>query len=421
MPETGVPAQRLDWRTKGLPPAAEGLTPAELGSLGLSLLAGDLLMPAAIVREAALHNNIREMQAFADRVGALLCPHGKTSMSPELFRMQLEAGAWGLTAATAHHVRVYRRLAARRIFLANQLVARSDISFIVNEMRDDPDFDFYCLVDSKEGVELLEAAARDASLNRPIQLLVETGQAGARSGFRSAEDALALARLIAAAGPALALRGIETFEGVRQRADGRPEAGAMLQLSVRVARQAAQEGLFGQEPIMLSAGGSAFLDLCAAELPREIGGIPVERVLRPGCYITHDSGLYQRLTTMHGLPLPGMPRLEHALEVWGVVQSLPEPGLAIVGAGKRDFSYDVEPPLPLWVSRSGAPPQSAEGMSTLSLWDQHSSIAAPSGSLQIGDLVGFGISHPCATFDRWTALMTVDEDYRVTGAVTTIF
>ena len=421
MPEIGVPAQRLDWRTKGLPPAAEGLTPDALGSLGLSLLAGDLLMPAAVIRQSALHNNIREMQAFADRIGARLCPHGKTSMSPELFRMQLDAGAWGLTAATAHHVRVYRRLGIGRIFLANQLIARSDIAFIVNEMAADPDFDFYCLVDSEEGVELLAAAAHHAGLDRPIQLLVETGQAGARSGARSAEAALALARRVAEAGPALALRGVETFEGVRQRADGRPEAEAMLQRAVEVARQAAQEELFGNGPIMLSAGGSAFLDLCAAELPAALGGLPVERVLRPGCYITHDSGLYQRLTTMDGFPLPGMPRLEHALEVWGVVQSRPEPGLAIVGAGKRDFSYDVEPPLPLWVSRSGAPPHAAEGWSTLSLWDQHMSIAAPSGSLAIGDLVGFGISHPCATFDCWTALMTVDESYRVTGAVTTIF
>jgi len=138
--------------------------------------------------------------------------------------------------------------------------------------------------------------------------------------------------------------------------------------------------------------------------------------------VTHDSGIYRRLTAPEGAPLPGLPRLEHALEVWGVVQSLPEPGLAIVGAGKRDLSFDVELPIPLWVSRTGdVAPRPADGIRTLSLWDQHSSLAVPQGALRLGDLVGFGISHPCATFDRWTALMTVDERYTVTGAVTTLF
>ena len=59
---------RLDWRTKGLPPAAEGCAPEELASLGLNLLAGDLMMPAAVLKEAALYHNIAAMQAFADLV-----------------------------------------------------------------------------------------------------------------------------------------------------------------------------------------------------------------------------------------------------------------------------------------------------------------------------------------------------------------
>jgi D-serine dehydratase len=421
MPDLQTSRPKLDWRTKGLPRQGEGLGSEEIGALGLNLLAGDLMMPAAVLSESALRNNVAEMQAFIDRVGAKLCPHGKTSMSPELFRMQLEAGAWGITAATAHHVRIYRRLGVQRIFLANQLVARADVEFVVRELASDASFDFYCLADSAEGVELLASAAAEAGLAPPIQLLVETGAEGARTGFRDAAAALALARLIKSREPHLTLRGVETFEGVRQRADGRPGAGAMLDLAVEVAQAAADEKLFGEGPVLLSAGGSAFLELCAAKLPSELGGARVERVLRPGCYITHDSGIYRRITAPEGAPLPGMPHLRHALEVWGVVQSLPEPGIAIVGAGKRDFSYDVEPPIPLWIARDGRAPQPAGGLETLSLWDQHVSIAAAPGALRIGDLVGFGISHPCATFDRWTALMLVDDGYRVTGAVTTIF
>ena len=409
----------LDWRTKGLPAPAEGLSASELAAADLNLLGGDLLMPAAVLRERALSANIAEMQAFADRNGARLCPHGKTTMSPELFGMQLEAGAWGLTAATAHHVRVYRRLGIRRILLANQLIAPADIALVASELAADPDFDFYCLADSAEGVERLARAAVEAG--RPIQLLVETGQPGARTGLRCAQEALALARRVKAAEPLLALRGVETFEGVRQRSGGRSEAGSMIALAAEVAEAAAREDLFAAGPILLSAGGSAFLDLCITNLPQHLNGAPVERVLRPGCYVTHDSGIYARLTAPDGEPLPGLPRLEHALEVWAVVQSLPEPGLAIVSAGKRDLSYDVELPIPLWVAKPGEPPCRAQGIETAALWDQHASLSVPNGSLAIGDFVGFGISHPCATFDRWRTLMIVDERYRVTGAVTTLF
>lgn len=224
--------------------------------------------------------------------------------------------------------------------------------------------------------------------------------------------------------PWVALRGVETFEGVRQTVpDARSEAQAMLSLAVEVAEAAVAEDLFAPGPLMLSAGGSAFLDLCTAALPAELCGMKVERVIRPGCYVTHDSGLYRCLTAVEGRPLPGLPHLDHALEVWGVVQSLPEPGLAIVGVGKRDVSYDVEPPIPLWLHPPGdnSAPAPLEGLRVAGLWDQHLSLSGNVAGFSVGDLVGFGISHPCATFDRWRALFTVDERYRVTGAVTTLF
>jgi len=380
-------------------------------------------MPAAVLLEEALRHNLGEMQAFADRIGAHLCPHGKTHMSPELIAMQIEAGAWGMTAATAHHVRAYRRLGVGRIFLASQLAGAADLAFVLGEVAADPEFDFYCLADSADGVDSLAEAARRSGIARPLQLLIETGTGGGRAGVRDAEAALALARRIGEAGPALALRGIETFEGVRQtRDDARAEAGGMIDLALAAARRIAAEGLFAPGPVLVSAGGSAFLDLCAAKLPAEIGGLPVERIIRPGCYVTHDSGLYERLTRPGGSVPPGLPDLRHALEVWAAVLSVPEPGLAIVGAGKRDMSFDSGPPRPLWRHRpGGGAPEPAEGMEVLALWDQHLSLADPGGSLAVGDLVGFGISHPCATFDRWRALFLADARYRVTGAVTTLF
>ncbi|HEV2867120.1 MAG TPA: alanine racemase [Allosphingosinicella sp.] len=380
------------------------------------------MMPAAVIRDEALAHNIREMQTFADRIGAHLCPHGKTTMSPELFAMQLEAGAWGLTAATAHHVRVYRRLGVKRIFLANQLAGAADLEFVLSEVAADPGFDFYCLVDSAAGADRLAAAGEASDCSPRLQVLIETGAAGGRAGVRSAEEAVVLARHIHAL-PQLVIRGVETFEGISMRGAGRAQAGTILDVSLAAAGEIARARLFAEGAILMSAGGSAFLDLCEAKLPVELEGLPVERVIRPGCYVTHDSGIYERLTRPGGAPLPGLPDLRHALEVWSVVLSVPEPGLAIVAAGKRDLSFDVEPPRPLWRHRPGSvsEPLRAEDLEVVSMWDQHLSLRDPAGALSVGDLVGFGISHPCATFDRWRALFRIDSAYRVSGTVTTLF
>jgi D-serine dehydratase len=408
----GPDAARLDWRCKGLPARAEGLTGAAIGALGLNL--HDMMMPAALLREAALAHNIAAMQAFADRIGARLAPHGKTSMSPELFAMQLAAGAWAMTAATAHHVRIYRRLGIRRIFLANQLAARADIDWILAELARDPGFDFYCLVDSVEGVGLLAAAAEAAGASRPVQVLVETGVEGGRTGLRDAAAAVQVARAAAVAAPWLSLRGVETFEGVRQtRQSARGDASGMIALAVAAAEAIARERLFGDGPVLLSAGGSAFLDLCAAQLPASIAGRRVEKIIRPGCYVTHDHGVYAEVARL--------PALLPALEVWAVILSVPEPGRAIAGLGRRDVSWDAGLPRPLRVLRPGSGERPADGLETLSLWDQHAALACPAGALEPGDLVGFGVSHPCCTFDRWRALFLADECDRIKGAVTTIF
>ena len=64
-------------------------------------LVRDVSLPALVIHRAALEHNIRWMQDFVSRSGAELAPHGKTSMTPALFRRQLAQGAWGITLASA--------------------------------------------------------------------------------------------------------------------------------------------------------------------------------------------------------------------------------------------------------------------------------------------------------------------------------
>lgn len=419
------PATLLDWRHKGLPAVAQDCSPAELSALDIDILRGDCLYPVAILKDSAIVHNGAWMKQFAAHSGALLCPHGKTTMSPELFAQQLANGAWGITAATASHVRSYRKFGINRVFLANQLVGRGNISFILDQLASDPHFDFYTLVDSVEGVALLANAARARAVGRPINLLVEIGAPGGRTGVRDHATGMAVARAVANADPFLALRGVEAFEGIFQSGDGDPKpVSAMLDRLLSLAIDVRGAGLFADGEVILSAGGSGFFDLCAARLAASgLAGAKV--VLRSGCYIAHDHGLYDRLfagmaARTIDLPADG---LRPALEVWTVIQSTPEPGRVIAALGKRDIGNDVEMPRPLWWFREGLhdrPHPMPSGYAVPALYDQHAFVDGPD-LLQVGDLIGFGVSHPCTTFDKWRMLFTVDDSYRVTGAVTTWF
>jgi D-serine dehydratase len=354
-------------------------------------------------------------------------------MAPQLFERQLRAGAWGITAATACHVRTYRQFGIERILLANQLIGRANIDLVLDELQADPSLDFYCLVDSESGLRELQAALTERPMDRPLQVLLELGLPGGRTGVRTDDAAAALGRALRDAAPAIALRGVEAFEGVLGGEDhGRVEL-AVLGLIDRVgmlARQGIEEGWFADGEVILSAGGSAFFDMASALATVMPEGRPHRVVLRSGCYLTHDTLMYERMQARMrqraGQLWGAGPGLRHALEVWAHVQSVPEPSRAVCSLGRRDISYDQMLPQPLWWYRPGlhlAPQPVPAGLKVPALFDQHAYVDAADGVVpwQVGDLVGFGIGHPCTTFDKWPLLMTVDDDYKVTGGIRTFF
>jgi D-serine dehydratase len=419
----------VDGLTKGLPDGPP-MALRDVGKQGWRLLEGDVPLPAAVLKKSAVEHNVQWMRRFTESTGMRLCPHGKTSMSPQLFDLQLAAGAWGITAATVSHLHVYRRFGVQRILLANQLVDPQGIRFVLSELERDPAFDFYCLVDSPATVEILRSAVAGSGGRRPLQVLVEIGQAGGRTGTRSVDDAMAVARAVHAAAPHLSLRGVEGFEGVLEAA--LPEQtlahiGRLLDDMADVAMQCDALGLFADGPVIVSAGGSQYYDLPPSLAARLATGRETILVLRSGCYITHDSSWFSEYAKAIARRMPEIarlgPGLRPAIEVWAMVQSVPEPGIAIVAMGKRDCSYDVHLPTPqAWHRPGDAAPSPLAGHRVLRMNDQHAYLQTPAdGPLRVGDRVGFGIAHPCTTFDRWPVMMLIDDDYRVVDAIRTFF
>lgn len=424
-----VPRDHLDWRIKGLPAAWHG-NEADLASAGLSVLNEDLMLPAAVLHRSALQHNSRWMQRFTELTGTKIAPHGKTTMSPELFAMQIADGAWGITAATAGHVRAYRAFGISRIFMANQLVGRENIAYVAGELRADPGFDFYCLVDSMRAIDLLEAGLAAYPPGRQLQVLIELGLPGGRTGFRNDAEALAAAERIAASSQ-ICLRGIEAFEGIIQgleAAERDAKVDALLQRIVRLAEHCHDTGLFSGEPI-LSAGGSSLFDRVAERFGAARQERPFFVLLRSGCYLVHDSHFYKQLIDQLEVRSPIAASLGEglrpALEVWAYVHSRPEPTRVIAGLGKRDIGEDVARPTPLAWARPGpdaTPRPLGETHRASRLDDQHAYLDVPANSpLEPGDLISFGISHPCTTFDKWKLLYIVDDQLHVTGSVRTYF
>ncbi len=346
-----------------------------------------------------------------------------------LFRRQLTAGCWGLTFATMTQVEVGRRHGVQRIFYANQLVGAADIRYVCGELRRDPGFEFYCLVDSVAGVELLASRVAAADPGRRVNVLVEGGLAGGRCGVRDVATAVSVAEAVQTAGSQLALVGVEGFEGLLQfRESGRRPADAreFLRFLVAIAEALDGRGLFSDGEVLLSAGGSAFYDLVIEELSAARLSRPARVVLRSGCYLTQDWGLYDGLLAdLHQRSGSAEPDLEPALEVWTQVLSLPEQDRVILSAGRRDFGQDAGNPVALThVRRGSAVGRSLReaGWQMTAVSDQHAHMTVPPGhGVSVGDLVALGPSHPCTTFDKWRVLYLVDDDYNVTETVATYF
>jgi D-serine dehydratase len=418
--------QALQPGTKGLP-LTQALRQHMVGMQGWNVLDADTSFPVAVLKTSSLLHNLDWMRGFCARFDVVLAPHGKTTMSPQLFGAQLANGAWGITLATAPQVLAAARFGVRRVLLANELVAPADIRALLALLRDDPGFELFVLADSPEGVRRLADAMATAGPGRPLPVLVELGLAGKRSGCRSVEEALALARSIAVS-PGLQLAGIEGYEGLLvsdDRAADIERVNAFLAQVAELARQLDAEGLFGGPCILLSAGGSSYFDLVARAL-RGVDGLsrPVLPVLRSGCYLTSDHGHYLQLTAELDAREGLAEGLRPALEVWSMVLSRPEPALAILSMGKRDASYDLGLPLALVAHRPGetGPLALPEGTRIEKMNDQHAYLRLPDGvDLRVGDLVGCGISHPCTTFDKWSVLLLVDDDYNVQRAINTLF
>ncbi|WP_432829965.1 alanine racemase [Dactylosporangium sp. CA-092794] len=338
--------------------------------------------PHMAVDMAAVEHNIAVMAAWCAERGVGLAPHVKTTMSEPIVRRQVAAGAAWLTVATVGQAGVVLSWGYRRVLIANEVVEPAALERLRGWIDGEEAAEIVCLVDSAEGVERARRAF--AASARGLGVMVDVGTAGGRTGVRDPRDARRLAELVHAS-TGLRLVGVAGYEGVVAAARDDATLRAVDEHCRRTAGVFADLAeLYETDAPVFSMGGSVFPDRVVAARP-ERGTV----LLRSGCYVTHDHGMYARVS-----PIPG---LVPAITIRAVVLSAPEPGMVVLGAGKRELPHDAGLPVLL----------SAPGAEVTALFDHHAVVTGAQG-LRVGDVAELGISHPCSAFARW------DDEYVIT-------
>ncbi|MFM9445597.1 alanine racemase [Streptomyces acidiscabies] len=374
----------LDWRFKAVPDHAWGSTAAEFLATRPTL--DEFGTPLLTLDASALEHNLRTMADWCAAAGVDLAPHGKTTMAPALWRRQLDAGARGITLATLAQVRVARAFGVQRIHLANALLDPAGLRWIGAELDRDAGFSFTCWADSPRTVDLLRSAYTG---ERPLDVCVELGAEGGRTGVRGVDEAVGVGRAIRA-DSRLRLTGVSGYEGALKSTAA---IESYLRDMVVLHERLRTDGLLEVPDPVVTAGGSAHFATVVRELaPVRATGARI--LLRSGAYLVHDDGYYRTVS-----PLP----LRSAMHGWTRVISRPEPSLALLDGGKRDFPYDEGLPEPQLVRGGGA----LTGARVTALNDQHTFLR--DADVQVGDIVRLGLSHPCTAFDKWNLIPVLDD------------
>ncbi|MCW6510938.1 alanine racemase [Lichenifustis flavocetrariae] len=421
----------LDDTVRGVPPGTSGLPLAAVGHQKWHPAEGVMSLPVLTMDEAGFRHNAAAMMRYVTQHGVAIAPHAKTPMAPTLAAQLLEAGAWGTTVADPRQAAVMLRAGLTRLILANEVGGLGGARRLAALCRNYPEAEIYAFADSTAAVGALAQTWTEVDLP-PLRVLVEVG--AARAGARDLTTAKDLLEAVAAASH-LSLAGIATYEGAA--AQPTPERSltvidALLDLAAELFVHA-RALKRSDEALIVTAGGSVFFDRVVARLGTVVAADGAATlVLRSGAMFFGDHGIYERafatIDGREGFRLDDAPAsmaatFQPVLRLWAEVLSRPEADQAICGMGMRDVSFDQDLPRPLRVFRNGvALPTPNSLFATTKLNDQHAFLSVPPGSdLQVGDVLEFGISHPCTCLHLYRVLFGTDPAGRVLRAHPTFF
>ena len=329
--------------------------------------------PCLVIDLDVVERNAQRMADAVTGAGIALRPHTKTHKSVRLARIQLAAGAAGVTVGTLGEAEVMAAGGVDDIFIAYPLWAtgaKADRLRALMSMTPR----LTVGVDSVAGAELLAAVARSAG--RPLSVVIEVDPGNLRTGVsaqQAADVAAAAQRLgLDVAGAFThgghAYRGADAIAGA---ADDEVRALAEAAVALRAA---------GIEARVLSAGSSptALADRVA----------PVTE-LRPGTYLLGD----RQQVALGASPSDGV-----AIAVAATVISTNVAGQVVIDAGAKSVTKD----LPAYLAGYGNLPAYPDGVIER-VFDYHGAVTFPAGAARptLGEIVAVVPNHACTVVDLY--------------------
>ncbi len=292
----------------------------------MTMLKSDLDTPALIVDLDKLKQNIDDMAEFAAANGIQLRPHAKTHKTPEIGRLQLEAGAVGLTVAKLSEAEVFIDAGCSEILVAYPLVGEAKHRRLLELCQR---ANITTVVDHIEIARLLSRTMSASRLELPLLVEIDTGlnRCGVQAGKPARDLAQQITRL-----PGLRFAGLLTHEGHAQLA-GAPEkvretglsAGEMMAETAELIRKS------GLEVPIISVGLTA-----TAKITATVDGVTETR---PGIYVFYD-----RSEALHQVVAPD----RCAARVLATVATRPTAERIILDSGTKALTSDragVSPPV----------------------------------------------------------------------------
>jgi D-serine deaminase-like pyridoxal phosphate-dependent protein len=198
----------IDETQKNFPLSSHGVTAKKFIKSKPNLFTSGIQFPMMVLKKSALKNNISVMAEYCRSVGAELAPHVKTTMSPQIAQMQVDAGAWALTIANFWQAEIFRNFGFKKLIIANEVLDRNSIAKIATlNAKGKAEIIFY--VDSLAGLNIVKEATPK---NGKINLFIEIGTDHGRGGVRELSLVKEIAQEIKK-DSRLNLRGVTGFEG----------------------------------------------------------------------------------------------------------------------------------------------------------------------------------------------------------------
>lgn len=349
----------------------------------------DIDTPALLMDLERLKSNIGAMASIARKYRVNLRPHAKTHKTPEIAKLQVEAGANGITVAKLGEAEIMAEAGIKDILIANQVIGRRKLDRLTALARK---IHLMVAVDSHVGAQMLNEAAQQKSVHLEVLIEIDTG--AHRCGLSDSGEILRLAKHLSTLHN-IKLLGIMTHEGHVE--DGTSRASIeckSLEVGQEMVSHAETLRKAGHDIKVVSVGSTV-----SAPFIPTVEGITE---MRPGTYVFND---------VIGVCVGAATWDQCALSVLATVISMPRPGVIVADAGSKAMSSEVVANCFAFNYCGYGYIKSLPGARIVKLNEEHGVIDTHGSAqtVKIGDKIEIIPNHVCPTVNLYDEMYVLQD------------